>query len=81
MFHRKALHAGPKAQADMAAFSLERSKCCLCPSAIILPSAAQVDPAGQQAARAKPAGVAFDNEAANLAGSVPDVAARPDLEE
>lgn len=38
-------------------------------------------PAVQNAAHAKPAGVAFDNEAANLAGSMPSVAADPDMEE
>lgn len=42
---------------------------------------AQRDAAAQQAARAKPAAVAFDNEAANLAGSVPSRAAGSELEE
>ena len=46
-----------------------------------LAPAAQGAPAVQNAAHAKPAGVAFDNEAANLAGSMPSVAADPDMEE
>ncbi|KAL4447596.1 hypothetical protein ABPG75_004815 [Micractinium tetrahymenae] len=38
-------------------------------------------PAGQQAAQGKPAAVAFDNEQANLAGSVPSMGTGAELEE